>query len=175
MKQGFLTIFVCLYLFNGLIGQPTNNSCATALQLTTQAEGCEIPLTGTTVGATASGELPNPSCANFGSGLDVWYQVTVPQNGELYIELSQNIAGVNDYAFSVYTGVCGSLSEITCNDDNGLVLFPKVHLTNQTPGTTLYVRVWEFANDLAGRFSICAYQAYKVPENDLAANAIHIP
>jgi hypothetical protein len=58
---------------------------------------------------------------------------------------------------AIYSGTCGNLTFIECDDDdspNGLM--PRISRTGLVPGSTLWVRFWEFGNDNNGTFDICA-------------------
>ena len=64
-----------------------------------------------------------------------------------------------DSVVTVYSGSCGALTQVSCNDDSPGSAYSKVVLTNQTPGATLYIRVYEYSNDTTGAFGISAYSA----------------
>ncbi len=164
--------FILLFSFFGSMAfaQPANDLCADAENLTVQSGGCTTQTMGTNVGATASGETPNPGCSSFGSGEDVWYKFTVPASGEADIEMS-DAGGPGDWAMSVYSGACGALAEVECDDDDGPGLFPLINLTGQTPGEVLYIRVFEFGNNATGPFNICVSTPPPPPANDLCANS----
>jgi hypothetical protein len=118
---------------------------------------------GTNATATASVGIPAPGCA-FYSGGDVWYQVTVPAGGAFTVE---TLAGVmTDGGMAIYSGPCTALTLLECDDDDGPGLMPSITLTGQTPGATLFVRVWEYGNNNNGTFSICASQPAPPPAND---------
>jgi hypothetical protein len=136
---------------------PPNNNCSAATPIPVTLDGtCSNQLTGTNVGATASGATPAPSCASFGGGQDVWYSVTVPATGSVTIEM-KDASGPTNWAMQVYSGSCGSLTAVECDDDDGDGLFSLVALTNRTPGEVLLVRVFEYGNDATGAFKICAH------------------
>ncbi|RTQ53356.1 T9SS type A sorting domain-containing protein [Hymenobacter gummosus] len=138
---------------------PTNDECATATPLTVQfGTACVSPINGTNAAATASANIPAPGCASY-SGGDVWYSVVVPATGTLTLETGAASSGtsITDTGMAAYSGTCGNLALIECDDDdsaNGL--YSKLDLTGLTPGSTIYVRVWEFGNDTEGGFSLCA-------------------
>ena len=72
---------------------------------------------------------------------------------------------------SVYSGTCGSLTEIDCNDDNIQDAFSSILLTGQTPGTTLYVSVWKYNSDISsGEFQISAYDDTPLSTHEVADN-----
>lgn len=115
----------------------------------------------TTVGATPSTSVPNPSCGNY-QGNDVWFAVTVPGNGQVIVTIQDE--GIADAAMAMYTaGSCdGTLTQVACNDDtNGLM--PALNQTGLTPNTTVYIRLWRYANTSAGSFGICVTTPCSAP------------
>lgn len=137
---------------------PPNDVCAGAIDLTgalSTLSGC-TPVCGHNIGATASGEKP-PSCGGFGAGRDVWYSVEVPSQGGFNIEMDQfSTAGPQDWGMALYTGTCGGgLTEVACDDDSGPALYPRISVNGLTPGTTVYIRIWEFQGDMEGTFNVC--------------------
>lgn len=133
----------------------SNDNCSGAIPLTLNTS-CSYS-TYTTVGATASttpSTPPVPGCASY-SGGDVWFSFVVPANGEVTVDTQTG--GMTDSGIAWYTGTCGTLTLLECDDDdsaNGLM--SSITRTGLTPGTTIYVRVWEFGNDNQGTFGICA-------------------
>ncbi|MDB3907877.1 hypothetical protein N9355_10445, partial [Crocinitomicaceae bacterium] len=112
-------------------------------------------VTGTVTGATASAGAPAPSCGNYQGG-DVWYSITVPASGEVNFTVDFAAAGsITDADMAIYSGVCGSLTEIECDDLDGTGAMPIIQATGLTAGTTVYVRIWEWNNDVAGDFDLC--------------------
>ena len=149
---------------------PPNDACATATPLPViEGDACGALTMGTNSSATASGELPIPSCSNFGTGEDVWYSVMVPASGAVNIEMS-DAGGPTDWAMSLYSGTCGALTEIDCNDDTN-ALFPAITATGLTPGDVLLVRVFEFLNNATGPFNICAFSPAAVCDVMITAEA----
>jgi len=133
----------------------SNDNCNTATPLTINTS-CSYA-TYTTVGATASttpSTPPAPGCASY-SGGDVWFSFVVPANGEVTVDTQTG--GMTDSGMAWYTGTCGALTLLECDDDdsaNGLM--SSITRTGLTPGTTIYVRFWEYGNDSQGTFGICA-------------------
>jgi hypothetical protein len=154
---------------------PSNNECSTPIILTPYDTGSEVWTTSTTLGSTASGEVTEAdlSCASatsFGAGRDVWFRVKVPAAGEITIT-TREIGGSNldDTVMSVFSGGCGSLVEVGCNDDidAGTNNMSEVSLTGAdgiSPDDILWVRIHEYnnsANDGVddGEFEIVASAA----------------
>ncbi len=139
---------------------PVNDVCSGAVALPV-GTACSFTIA-TNESTTDSGELPTPSCASY-SGGDLWYTVTVPASGNVTVDMG-NASGFTDSGMSIYSGTCGGLAEIECDDDDSADgLFSMIALTGQTPGATLYVRVWEFGNNVFGDFNICAYEPVPPP------------
>jgi len=132
---------------------PANDTCANATALTVGGSRTENVVSGTNLSATDSGEAA-PSCATYAGG-DVWYSAVVPANGNLIVETMPNPSG--DGGLAVYSGACGSLTELDCNDDGGDGLYGYISLTGQTPGDTLLIRVWEYGNNSIINFNVVAY------------------
>jgi hypothetical protein len=90
----------------------------------------------------------------------VWYSVVVPDSGSLTIETdAASGTAMTDSVISVFTGACGSLVEVGCDDDTGNGNFSKVSLTALTPGETLYIGVWKWGTSADGEFQLSAYDA----------------
>jgi len=132
------------------INIPVNTSCVTQ--------------SFTNVGASDSG-VADPGCGNY-SGGDVWFNLIVPTSGSVTVETS-NDGGITDSGMALYTGACGSLTLLDCDDDSGAGNMSAITATGLTPGATLYVRVWEYNNNDFDTFAICAYAS---PEIDVERN-----
>lgn len=108
---------------------------------------------------TTCGGLATPSCGNYGaSSLDVWYEVTVPVSGNLFLQTSSSAMTLMGIA--AYTGTpCVGLTPIGCSEGNpeGTTSgFPVLNLQGQVASSTVYVRVWNQDGQTPGTFSICA-------------------
>lgn len=103
--------------------------------------------------ATASQGPPDPGCANYLGG-DVWFKVTVPCGGSMTFDMQEG--QITDAGMAIYSGTCGNLTLIECDDDdspNGLM--SQITLNNLTQGSTLWIRIWEYGNDNNGTFGLC--------------------
>ena len=107
--------------------------------------------TGTNVDATDS-DVADPSCGSYQGG-DVWYSVTVPENGVVYVE-TQSSGDVTNTGMAAYAGTCGNLTEFMCEaNETG---FAMISASELTPGEVVYIRVW--SNDgSTGTFNISAW------------------
>ena len=162
--------------FTTLAPPPANDECASATPITSIGVGtCGTAVTGTNVGATTSSTTgtPAPGCASYAGG-DVWFRLTVPANGIVQVSTDQGSgSNVADTGLALYSGACGSLTLISCDDDSGPNAFSLIRATGLTPGATIYARVWEYGNDAFGTFSICAQtDAACAPPTALTAGSI---
>lgn len=141
-----------------------NNECLNATNLTVGTSSFnDFPANVSLTGATNSG-TPVPTCGNFQGG-DVWYTATVPASGNLVIET--NGLGAYNSGLEIYTGTCGALSLVSCDDNSGNGDYSKIVLFGQTPGTVIRVRVWEnFFSISNAIFQVSAYD-YVVPATHL--------
>ena len=169
MKTLLLTIILSTCAAFFVNAQPANNNCADAQTLTVGAVNVCTNTAGTNTGSTYSGELPAPGCGTY-NGSDVWYKVTVPQNGNIVAQVNTSGSGSTDMAIAFYSGTCGSLTLIECDDDDGADRQPLISLTGQTMGETLYIRVWDYQGNEFGAFTICAY-SFNLPANNNCADA----
>lgn len=138
-----------------------NDECSAPIAITPGATFTTNPVTATTVGATSTPDATaTHTCQTTGYN-DTWYSVVVPASGNLTIE-TQSATGsaVSDTVLGVYTGSCGSLTQVGCDDDSSSDgNFSLVTLTGQTPGTTLLIGVWNYSSSSSGQFRIAAYDA----------------
>lgn len=138
---------------------PVNDECSNATVLTPGAVFGTNPLVGNNVFATASSGAPAPGCASY-SGGDVWYQVTVPASGSITVETNNNSSNITDTGMAVYSGTCGSLTLVECDDDDsGDGNFSLISLSGRTAGEVLLVRVWEYGGGTEDTFQVSAYDA----------------
>lgn len=168
MKQGIF-LYILLIGF-GMFGVQeikaqltAADNCSNATPITV-ASTCNS-VTYTNIGATNSGS-PTPTCGNF-QGADVWFQIIVPVSGHLQIKIL-SVSGMIP-CWSVYTGSCGSLTELRCNANYS---FFNLNDTSKA-GQTIFVRVWRQSNATGGNFSICAWET-SPPLNDFCVNAISL-
>ncbi|MBC6697448.1 T9SS type A sorting domain-containing protein [Hymenobacter puniceus] len=175
---GSTTSPVATASFSTSIVAPANDNCATATALTV-GTSC-TPTTTTNLGATASTGVPAPSSST-GTGCftattpvnnDVWYSILVPASGAVTVTTNAVTGSpVNDTGLVLYTGTCGTLTEVACSDDaTASNFFSTTTASGLTPGSTIYARVWSFGTTPTGQFGICAVS---IPANDAAVQAIY--
>ncbi|TND08047.1 MAG: hypothetical protein FD123_2601 [Bacteroidetes bacterium] len=153
----FLSLLTSLQAF----AQPANDNPCAATALTV-GSSCTYA-TYTNAAATASAGVPAPGCASY-SGGDVWFSVVIPASGAIQINSATGV--ITDGGMAVYSGACGSLTLVACDDDSGPGLMPYLSLTGLTAGATYYIRFWEYGNNNNGTFQICVVNPCPSLAND---------
>lgn len=149
-----------------LSAQPANDDPCNAIQLDVLAS-C-TPQTFTNILATPSSGVISPGCGGY-SGGDVWFTFTLPNNG-YHVILENSMNTMLNGAMAVYSGTCGSLNLVSCDDmgDGTLSIRAEDGCTFADAGSTFYLRVWDNGNANNGSFDLCAYATY--PEVPLLAS-----
>jgi len=130
---------------------PTNDDPCNAISLAVNTTCTNT--TGTNLVATSSAGVPVPGCASYIGG-DIWYTAVVPADGILEITTSST-GDLSDLGIATYSGSCGALTLISCDDDSGTNDFSALNESGLTPFSTIWIRVWEPGNDQSGEFDIC--------------------
>ncbi len=126
----------------------SNDECADAIALTVNTDfACGSFLTASNIGATES-IVTAPSCAWIDYDDDVWFSFVA--TGTAHEVSLNNILGYTDLSLALYSGTCGSLTELACNAVS-------VSANTLTPGETYFVRVWTNFSDVTDYsiFDIC--------------------
>lgn len=143
---------------------PANDNCGTPTAITPGATFTQNPVIGTTIGATLTSDATATTACQTTRYADTWYTVVVPASGSITIETKSDAGSpVTDTVLGVYTGSCGTLTSVGCDDDNSTDgLFSLLTLTSAngiTAGQTLLVGVWNYSATNNGTFQISAYDA----------------
>ncbi len=156
--------------------EPAYSSCTVPLALDVGVNYDSQNIIVNFEGATASGISPEPSCGVFGSGEDIWFIAVVPSTGNITIE-TKEVPGSSfgDSVVVAYSGSCGSLTELGCDDTGGDGLYSKLELTGLTAGDILLIRVFEYSNNSQGEFEISAYDdsTASVSENEIEGLSLY--
>ncbi|MBK8711927.1 MAG: T9SS type A sorting domain-containing protein [Niastella sp.] len=124
---------------------PANDECINAIPISFNATS--------TTNVMATETMAPGSCATFSSiANDVWYKFTAVQDGNATVAMS-NVGASLDAVLEVFSGTCGTLTEIACSDDNGGGIGETANLTGLVNGQTYYVRVYGYDGD-EGTFDI---------------------
>jgi hypothetical protein len=143
-----------------------NDNCSGALNLTV-GNSCTMQTYSSIYQTTETGIAPNPGCVGY-SGGDVWFKFTMPASGKVRIERN-NIADINAQ-FALYTGSCGSFSNLACAQLTNALNINQPSLGGQE----IYIRVYDYGSTQGGTFELCVWEP-PTPDNDFCANAIHLP
>ena len=156
---------------------PANDDCAAAIELTVGTAFDSSPTLGSNVSATSTVGLPLLSCVETNRSNDVWYSVVVPPSGTLTIETRPATNTVmTDSVLTVFSGVCGTLVEIGCDDDSSDIgNFSLVELAGLTAGDVIYIGVWRYGTTLDGEFQISAFDALLSNNNFESTNLKSFP
>lgn len=152
------------YMVFDYLVPPANDACASATALSVNT-WCDASVKRRLGDPTDDIGIPAPGCGGYTGG-DVWFSVVVPASGNLLVDTdtipnasATNIGGnhLYDLGMAVYSGNCGSLALVSCDDDNSANgANPKISLSGRTPGEVLHIRVWDKLNNEDGYFTICA-------------------
>ncbi len=166
IKRPILLALLLLIGWN-LFAAPANDDPCNAIQLDAMTS-C-ITTTYTNAAATNSSGVINPGCGAY-SGGDVWFSFTLPNNG-YHVVLDATMGTMVDGAMAVYSGACGSLNLVSCDDmgDGTLSIRVEDGCTFENAGETFWLRVWDNGNSNNGTFDLCAYSTY--PEVPVGAAA----
>lgn len=161
MKQFYKTTLftVCLILTNlYFFAQPANDQCANA-EIITVTTATSTNITFDTTTATVINEIgcSGTTTANYA---DVWYEFTMPVNGNVYID--GTIAWNH---FQLYDTCSGT--ELFCFTNEGIFY-------NLTAGTTYKLRVFRTSSYASNSYQSFSIKAYELLSNDDCVNATPI-
>lgn len=185
---------VCVSGTSIILGTQPNDEPCNAIAIPAVTADCNN-LIFSNVGATPTSNPPAPAsvCENYNNSSntygalsnggfnvattrDVWFSITVPASGNLYITPLPNmgVGYVQDGVMALYRGACGALTTFTCSDDYNYPagyndLQPFIRATGLTPGEIVYLRYWGYGSE-EGNFGFCVTS----PTNDNCANALYI-
>lgn len=145
---------------------PVNDNCGSAIALTVGGAFGDNDISGTILAANTTSGIALTCQASISA--DVWYSIVVPASGSVTIETQ--VAATNtmtDSVVAAFSGTCGTLTEIGCDDDGGPTgannLMSILSLTGRTPGEVIYVGVWKYnttaPTSTNSEFIVSAYDA----------------
>jgi hypothetical protein len=132
---------------------PANSYCTNAIVIT----GSNYTNTQSTVGAPSTGD-PLPTCGSgFGSG--VWYRFAPTLNGKIDVD---TIGSDFDTILAVYSGSCGALVQLSCDDDGGVGVTSKTSVP-VSAGETYYILAGGYGGDIGNLVLHLLYNAAGTP------------
>ena len=149
---------------------PANDECAGAVVLTSNPTTC-TPLSGTTLGATATAGVTACSATTPGTADDdVWFSFVATGGAGTFTV--QGASGF-DAVLQLYSGACGTLTSIGCINGTSTGGAEVGTLSGLTAGQTYYARVYHAgAGAGSGNFTICLVQPTCTDPNSLTASNI---
>lgn len=172
-NNNYMTLDFCLV--NETV--TSNDECATATNLTVTNGFCAAPQPGDLSSATNSAGFGSPACIPPSGTLDVWYKTTTPASGNVLIQTSAAVFKINDLVMEAYSGLCGALTIITCDDNgnpepNPSANHARIEITGRIPGEIMYLRVLGKGTINNGPFTICAWDPTVLPAVAPGGNCI---
>lgn len=152
-----------------VVGLAPNDECAGAFEI---VEG--VPAFADTSFASTSPNDPPFACRELGAGQgagSLWY-FFIAESEAAGISTCNTAGPVSgaDSLLAVYSGSCGALTQIACNDTGGC--YPSsglasLHVTGLTPGATYYVEVAASTPDAAREYRLDFVHAMPCPPGAL--------
>jgi len=148
---------------------PSNDNCSGALILAVSSVGVCNQVNTTSYGATQS--LAPINCTNSTSTTanDVWVRV-VPTSTSL--KLFVDNVGASDPVIEAFLGSCSALVSIGCKDDSIPGFGETLYLTGLTAGTPVFFRIYSYAPQIYGDFTVCASQVGCVSQSGVASLSV---
>jgi hypothetical protein len=139
-----------------------NDECINAINVPVTNGFCINPILGSLNGATVSAGSVPPNCAPTTNSKDVWFKITIPATGNTIIQTSAVKITGNDLVMTAYTGACGALTQLACDNDSNPETFPsaghpRITLTGRTPGEVILLQVTPLTGSSEEPFAICAW------------------
>ncbi|MDF2438225.1 MAG: large protein, partial [Bacteroidota bacterium] len=166
MKKFLLSVLSVLCAVQSFSQSLGNETCSTAVTVPTNGT-C---VSGNNIGADAIGD-GTASCFSIDNG--IWFKFVAPMTGP--VTITNNDPGTNfNTQLALYTGACGSLAEVVCENDNG-VAAGKATISSPCliPGQTYYVLLDGYAG-ATGNFCI-KITTGNSPSNDNCQCPIPLP
>ncbi|EDP72709.1 hypothetical protein FBALC1_16447 [Flavobacteriales bacterium ALC-1] len=147
--------------FEVLACPPSNDDCEGAIAaVVNETSSCDEVTSGTILAATPSG-VPDGSCTG-STNDDVWFTFEALNEIQI-ISIINVVGGTFNIDHAVYSGSCGTLTELYCSNDDASVT-PQL-----TVGDTYYIRVFSGGNQPeTSTFDLCIRPA---PTNIICENA----
>lgn len=142
IRSAFSVIVFLLSPFvQSAFGQASNDECSTAHIITA------LPFSHTQDTRLATPNLADPAITcqdSTTNGRTVWFKYTADTTRFIFLStIGSQPAEEYDITMSVYTGTCGSLTEIHCNDDSLDTRQSAIGM-NIVAGTTYYIMIGEW-------------------------------
>ena len=164
MKNLTKLLFFSFSLLTGYSISAQSDGCSNAQTITPNLTYCNYQA-GSSNGATQT----LATCSTGGNADDdVWYEFQA-NSSEMTIKVDPTVG--YDAVIQLFSGSCGSLSSITCQDVNGLNGVEKLEATGLTNGAIYKFRVYHYGiGSGTSTFQVCV-SGLAPPTNNNACNA----
>lgn len=162
------SIGILAALFSATVLYAQGDDCLDAVSITPTFTQCTYQ-----AGSSGNGTQSMPTCSGGGvADDDVWYSF-VANSSEMEITVSPTVG--YDAVIQLFSGTCGSLTSIQCQDVNGLNGLEVLQATGLTPGNTYYFRVYHYGvGSGTSTFQVCV-TALAPPTNNEPCTAFALP
>jgi len=144
MKNNLL-LLLCMVLVSTSFGQTSSNPCG-AGPLVNNCAPNTILLTNTDFNSGITDPITDGFTCTYTAAssivdVDIWFTTTVDASGQVDVYAN---ALTDDPVVGIYSGTCTSLTLEACDDDGGTGLDALASATGLAPGSTVWIRVWEY-------------------------------
>jgi gliding motility-associated-like protein len=183
MNIKFYIASLILFISGSVFAQPSNDDPCGALPINI-GPTCSYT-TFDNIAATGTASVANPTCGMY-NGEDVWFVAIVPPSGVVNVDASAGTLTNINAAVYTATTCAGPFTEVGCDlDGSNNALMPLVQLTGLTPGTYLFIRVWDNYSPPIfldpgdpleqGTFDLCVYDASEGGSNSTSYDCGNTP
>lgn len=139
--------------------EPSNDDCINALNLQVDTvatcDGISAPFSNICAGIEVGEPDPSvASCFNAGIESTVWFTFQAPVNGDIRISTDYTGGQMDDTEIALYSGTCGALTEVTCDQDGGVGFLSVINATDLVAGDTYFIQFDKWGGSLDGTFCI---------------------
>lgn len=156
---------------------PSNDECAGAIPVTTQPYGVSCVSSTSAVTTNALPSLPDPSCTSTSNNDDIWFSFSATAASQVlrFSNLMATAGTATQLGYAVYSGTCGSLTQVTCVTTIGTAGAGSGTIGGLSIGTTYYLKLWATGTSNSATFNFCLQDAVPPPANDDCAGALAMP
>ena len=157
-----------LFLFLSLAAFTQSDDCVNAVSIAPTLTNCVYQ-----AGSSANATQSFPACSAGGNADDdVWYTF-VANSTNMTVTVDPTVG--YDAVIELYSGTCGTLVSLQCEDVNGLNGDEVLNNTSLVNGNTYFVRVYHYgAGSGTSTFNICI-TGLAPPTNNTPCNAYPLP
>ncbi len=161
-------LLASLLLFFSFVAFSQSDDCATAVSISPTLTNCSFQ-----AGSSANATQSLPSCSGGGNADDdVWYSF-VANSTNMTITVDPTVG--YDAVIELFSGTCGSLTSIQCEDLNGVNGDEVLNNTSLVNGNTYFFRVYHYgAGSGTSTFNVCV-TGLAPPTNNTPCNAYPLP